>query len=121
MFIKSLRIKQTLVLVVMSSLVACSSTTMIRSSDPNAKIYLDGEYRGTGSVTETNTKIVGATTVVKIQREGCDPEIHHFSRNEEFDVGACIGGAFVLVPFLWIMKYKPDHYYEYRCRGKSGK
>jgi hypothetical protein len=34
------------------------------------------------------------------------------SRNEEFDVLACIGGVFVLVPFLWIMKYKPVHQFE---------
>jgi hypothetical protein len=35
-------------------------------------------------------------------------------RNEQFSVGACIGGVLVLVPFLWIMGYKPDHTYELR-------
>jgi hypothetical protein len=34
------------------------------------------------------------------------------SRNEEFNVGACIGGVLVLFPFLWIMNYKPEHTYE---------
>ena len=90
---------------------------MIRSTDNNAKIYLDGEYRGTGTVVDSNTKIVGATTHVKIQKDGCEPESHFYSRSEEFDVGACIGGFFVLVPFLWIMKYKPEHVYEYKCRS----
>jgi hypothetical protein len=35
-----------------------------------------------------------------------------FSREEEADVGAIIGGIFVLVPFLWTMKYSPTHMYE---------
>ena len=26
--------------------------------------------------------------------------------------GPCIGGAFVLIPWLWIMGYRPDHNYE---------
>jgi hypothetical protein len=102
--------------VIMFSLVACSSTTMVRSTDPQAKIYLDGEYRGTGTVTDSNTKIVGSSTLVKIQKDGCEPETYSYSKNEEFDVGACAGGVFVLIPFLWIMKYKPEHVYEYKCR-----
>ncbi|HJN95081.1 MAG TPA: hypothetical protein QGF41_05150 [Gammaproteobacteria bacterium] len=27
---------------------ACSSSTVIRSSDPDARIYVNGEYLGTG-------------------------------------------------------------------------
>ncbi len=94
---------------------ACSSTTVIRSSDPEAKIYLDGELRGRGTATETDTKIIGASTSVKLQKDGCEPQFYSFSRSEEFDVGACIGGVLVLVPFLWIQKYKPEHNYEYEC------
>lgn len=97
------------------SIVACSSTTQIRSSDPDAKIYVDGEYKGKGAVTYTDTKTVGSTTFVRIEKAGCEPRNYNFSRNEEFDVGACIGGVFVLVPFLWIQKYKPEHSYEYTC------
>lgn len=100
----------------MLSVLACSSTTVVRTSDPAAKIYLDGELRGTGMITETNSKIVGTSTIVRIEKPGCEPDMYTFSRNEEFDVGACIGGIFTLVPFLWIMKYKPERVYEYRCR-----
>jgi hypothetical protein len=38
---------------------SCSSTTMIRSTDPQAKIFVDGEYKGVGTATHTDTKIVG--------------------------------------------------------------
>jgi hypothetical protein len=94
---------------------SCSSTTMIRSTDPQAKIFVDGEYKGVGTATHTDTKIVGSTTSIRIEKPGCEPQFYNFSRSEEFDVGACIGGALVLVPFLWIEKYKPEHNYEYIC------
>lgn len=99
--------------------VACSSTTIIRSSDSAAKIYVDGEFRGTGVVTHTDSKIVGSSTSVRIEKQGCEPQYYNFSRNEEFDAGACAGGVFVLVPFLWIQKYKPERIYEYQCSPKK--
>ncbi len=101
------------------SIVNCSSTTLIRSSDPEAKIYVDGEFKGKGSVSHTDQKTVGGTTQVRMEKEGCEPVYYNFSRNEEFDAGACIGGVFVLVPFLWIQKYKPEHTYEYACSKKK--
>jgi hypothetical protein len=94
---------------------SCSSTTFIRSTDPEARIYIDGEFRGVGSVSHSDTKIVGSTTHVRLEKDGCEPISSSFQRSEEFSVGACIGGVFLLVPFLWIMSYKPDHTYEYRC------
>ena len=33
-------------------------------------------------------------------------------RNEEANVGAIIGGIFLLFPFLWTMDYKASHTYE---------
>jgi hypothetical protein len=97
------------------SFVACSSTTTIRTTDPEAKIYIDGEMKGRGVVTHSDTKIVGSTTSVRIEKDGCEPLYTSFSRNEEFDAGACAGGVFVLVPFLWIQKYKPERTFEYSC------
>ena len=45
-------------------------------------------------------------------KEGYETYNTSFSRDEQADVGAIIGGCFVLVPFLWTMKYKPVHSYE---------
>jgi hypothetical protein len=97
------------------SLAACSSTTVIRSTDSAAKIYVDGEFKGKGSVTHTDKKIVGSTTHVKLEKDGCEPQAFEFIRSEAFDPGACVGGIFVLFPFLWIMRYKAEHLYEYKC------
>lgn len=90
----------------------CASTTLIRSEPPGAKVYLDGEPVGRTPYTMSDTKIVGTVTRVKLVMDGFEPFEGIIQRNEQFEVGPCIGGALVLVPWLWIMGYKPDHVYE---------
>ena len=91
---------------------SCVSTTLIQSKPSGAKLYLNGEPVGTTPYTHQDTRIVGSTTMVKLEKEGYAPLNTSFSRDEEVDAGAVIGGIFVLVPFLWTMKYKPTHTYE---------
>jgi len=98
-----------------TGVIGCSSTTQITSTDPDAKIFIDGNYMGKGSVSYSDTKIVGSTTNVRLEKKGCDPMNYNLSRSESFDAGACAGGVFVLVPFLWVMKYNPQHTYSYEC------
>jgi hypothetical protein len=94
--------------------VNCSSSTMIRTTDPDAKIYVDGEMIGKGSASYSDTKTVLSSTNVRIVKQGCAPVTNQISRSE-FDVGACIGGVFLVFPFLWIEKYKPEYNFEYSC------
>ena len=91
---------------------SCASSTMIYSSPEGAKVYLNGEPVGNTPYLHTDTKIVGSTTTVRLEKEGYKPFHTTFSRDEEVDVGAIIGGIFVWVPFLWTMKYKASHTYE---------
>ena len=107
--------KFTSLLLALAFIASCSSRTMITSSDPAAKIYIDGELRGTGSATHEDTKIVGSTTNVTLKKDGCRPQKFSYSRSEEFSPGACAGGIFVLVPFLWVMNYKASRTYEFTC------
>lgn len=93
-------------------IVSCSSTTMIQSTPGTAKVYLNGEPVGVTPYTHSDTRIVGSSTTVRLEKEGYETLNTSFSRDEEVDVGAIIGGIFVLVPFLWTMKYKPVHTYE---------
>ncbi len=90
----------------------CASSTVIQSQPTGAKVYLDGMVGGTTPFTMSDTKMVGSSTQVRIEYPGYQPLNTVISRNEEFDVMACIGGVFLLVPFLWVMKYKPVHQYE---------
>src|SRR5690606_25314065 len=91
---------------------SCASTTMIQSTPDGAKLYLNGDSVGTTPYSHRDTKIVGSTNTVRLEKEGYETLNTSFSRNEEADVGAIIGGILVLIPFLWTMKYKPVHNYE---------
>jgi hypothetical protein len=91
---------------------ACTSTTMIQSIPSGAKVYVDHEPVGTTPYMHADTKITGSATYVRLQKEGYEDFNIVITRDEEVDVGAIVGGIFVLVPFLWIMKYKPARTYE---------
>jgi hypothetical protein len=103
-----------------ASLVGCSSATVIRSNPPGAKVFIDGAYVGTTPYEMADTKIVGSTTSVRLEYPGLQPVHSSIKRSEEFDVVACIGGMFLLVPFLWIMGYKPDRMYDLAQGGYPG-
>ena len=98
---------------------SCSSSTLIQSSPSGAKVYLNGEYAGVTPYTHTDTKIVGSSTQVRLEKEGYETLNTAFSRNEDADVGAIIGGIFFLFPFLWTMKYKPVRTYELVPSGNA--
>lgn len=107
--------KQILFLLTTLLLVSCSSATLITTNDKDAKIYVDGQYAGKGQYTHIDSKIVGSTTMVLLKKDGCEDIPYSFSRNEKLDVGACAGGIFLLVPFLWIQKYKAVHDFKFQC------
>lgn len=90
----------------------CASSTLITSDPSGAKLYVDGRHVGSTPYNYTDTKIVGSKTTLRLEKEGYEPLNTFFSRTEEVDVGAVIGGIFVWPVFLWTMKYYPEHYYE---------
>lgn len=75
-------------------------------------MYLNGEKVGVTPHTHSDTRIVGARTTVTLKKEGYQDFTATFSRDEQVNVGAIIGGVLVLFPFLWTMDYKPMHNYE---------
>ena len=75
-------------------------------------MYLDGEPVGQTPYNHSDTRIVGTCTAVQLKKESYDTFNTNLCRNEEADVGAIIGGLFLLFPFLWTMKYKPTHTYQ---------
>ena len=107
-YIKSMAFFMSLTLLFSS----CASSTMIQSTAVGAEVYLNGEHVGTTPYKHRDMKIVGATTDVRIEKEGFETLQTTFSKDEKADVGAIIGGVFFLFPFLWTMKYKPVHNYD---------
>ncbi len=113
--------KSLLFILTLLTLSACSSTTMIRSSDPEARIYVNGEYIGTGQAAYTDRKVAFSNNDVVLRKEGCLPKSYSFRRNEDPDGGAIVGGILVGVPFLWVTEYKGTHAYEYDCSPLASK
>lgn len=91
---------------------SCVSTTTIMSRPPGAKVFINNEYVGETPVSYSDTKIVGSLNYVSLEKEGYENLETSFSRTEEADIGAIIGGIFIWIPFLWVMKYKPKRTYE---------
>ena len=106
----------TAIMTIASVLASCASTTLIKTEQAGVKVYADGNLLGTAPVTYSDTKIVGASTTFTLKKEGCREESHAITRSEEFQVGPCIGGFLVLVPFLWIMGYKPERTFAFECQ-----
>jgi len=104
--------KRALCLLLVASLTGCTSTTVIKSVPEGATVYLNGERVGTTPYILSDTKIVGSSNSITLKKEGYRDFDAVFSKTEEADVGAIIGGVLVLVPFLWTMGYKPTHTYE---------
>jgi len=94
---------------------ACSSTTIIKTSDPDARIFVNGEYIGVGEATYSDKKVAFSNNSVTLKKSGCEPVSYSFRRNEKPDAGAIVGGIFVTIPFLWVTEYKKEHNYEYDC------
>ncbi len=87
------------------SMMSCSSSTMLNSSPIGAKVYIDGEMRGTTPFTYSDTHIYGTTTYVRISLEGYQDAFGTFRRTEKFNI----------LPFLgcftspWCFGYDDQH------------
>ncbi len=101
---------KTIVLLVLFT--SCASTTMIESVPSGAKVYLDDNYVGETPYKMTDTKIMFTCTYLRLEKDGFEILNTDICRDEEVDIGAVVGGCFVWVPFLWTMKYYPNHTYE---------
>ena len=110
--------KITLIALSLLLISACSSSTTIRVSDPDARIFVNGEYVGVGEGTYSDKKVAFSNNDVMIKKAGCDPVSYNFRRSEKPDAGAIVGGVFLTIPFLWVTEYKKEHSYEFDCSSK---
>ena len=99
------------------ALTACSSSTSIRVSDPEARIYINDEYVGTGRGHYSDRKPAFTIQEVTLRKDGCEPQNYRFRRNERPDIGAIVGAYYLVVPIFWATQYKQRHAYEFVCEG----
>ena len=107
--------KALIVLVCLTSLAACSSGTHIKVSDSDARIYVNGEYVGTGDAYYQDRKPAFTKQEVTIRKDGCAEQSHTMRRNERPDLGAIVSAYYLALPILWMTQYKHHHAYEYDC------
>lgn len=91
---------------------SCASTTRIETYPSGAKLYVDGEFVGETPCDYTDSKIIGSSIGVRLEKEGYKPITTIITKDEEPNIGAAVAGYFFLVPLLWAMKYRPFHNYE---------
>ncbi len=91
---------------------SCRSTTVITSDVRGAEIYINDEFCGKDSCEYKTRSIVGTSTNILIKKEGYKDFKTTISRTEKLNVGALVGGLFILPFFLWIMNHKPTHNYK---------
>jgi hypothetical protein len=108
-----------LILAAAGLLSACSSSTTIRVDDPEARIYIDGEYRGMGHTHYRDRKLAFTRRDVSIRKDGCEEQDYTIRRNERPDVGAIVFGYYLGLPLLWLSQYKDDHDYQFYCEQIS--
>lgn len=90
----------------------CVSTTLIQSDPPGAKLYLNGEFKGETPYTHVDEKIIFSTTQVKLSKEGYEDHYDYFTRDEQPNVGAIVGGFFIWPIWLWALDYYPERMYK---------
>jgi hypothetical protein len=98
--------------VTLAAFTGCASSTVIQSQPPGARVLINGAPVGNTPYTMTDTKIVGSTTMIRLEYPGYQSIDAAISRSEELAVGPLIAGIFLLVPLLWVMKYQAAHVYQ---------
>lgn len=96
-------------------LISCSSTTIIKTNDPDVNIYVNGKHKGKGSAVHTDMKMSWLSSKVRLQKDGCQDNFEEFSKNEQLDILPLISGFIFIFPFLWTMKYKAVRQYNFVC------
>ena len=104
-----------LILAAAALLAACSSSTMITVGDPDARIYIDGDYQGMGETHYSDRKLAFTTLDVSVRKDGCEEQTYRIRRNERPDYGAIVFGYYLAVPMLWLSQYKDHHEYPFYC------
>jgi hypothetical protein len=85
----------------------CASSTMIKSVPSGADVYINGDKVGKTPYLYTDTRVVFSPMNVDIVKEGYETLYVTIRRDEEFNVGAFIGGFIIPPLWLWTLDYKP--------------
>jgi len=100
-----------IILVIAITVYSCVSTTIIQSVPDGANLYINEEPVGKTPYRYSDSKILGSSTEIRIEKDGYDTYYTQLVRLEEPDALAIVGAFFFLPAILWATKYKPSHSY----------
>lgn len=92
-------------------LASCSASTMIQTEPTGATVYVDGLKMGKTPYRLSDSKIVMAETGIKLEKAGYSTLETTIAKDETVNIGPAIAGFFLVVPWLWALKYDPAHNY----------
>jgi len=92
-------------------LFGCTSTTLLKSNPPGAKLQVGGQVVGETPRFYTDKAVAGTVKTVTLKKEGYKDLDGYIKRNK-FSVPMLIGGIFLIVPFIWILEYPSQYYFE---------
>ena len=98
--------------IIATSLISCSSTTLLTSSPPDAEIYINGDYKGFTPYRHRDASISGSQKSIEIYKEGYVDYRTILTKKGRAHGGAIVGGIFLLIPFIWVVQYNIEYEYE---------
>ena len=85
-------LNRSIALFLIIALSACSSSTLIETIPPGAKVFMNGEYVGDTPYQHSDKKIVLSKTIMELEKPGFQPRRVILSKDEEPNIGAILGG-----------------------------
>ncbi len=92
-------------------LFACANTTLLKSNPPGAKLQVQGQALGETPRFYTDKAVAGTVKTVTLKKEGYK-DLNGYIKRNKFSVPMLIGGIFLIVPFVWILEYPTEYYFE---------
>jgi hypothetical protein len=111
-------IKKNFILSVIIILFSACSHTLILSNPDNARVYIDGKYKGETPYKYKDAKIIFSKTRIRLAKNGYEPVDTVIVKKEKPAFGAIaiqtyflLTLSYIPLPLLWVMGYAPIHQY----------
>jgi hypothetical protein len=93
----------------------CSSTARLKSSDPQAQIYVDGIYLGKGSVLYKDRKVIGSHSRVDLKKVDCRVQSYLLSKDGQMNILTTAAGIVTVFPLWWSLGYADEYKFYFPC------
>lgn len=108
---KTFKAQIVVMIIITCMLSSCASYTTIRSRPGKAVVYVNNVRLGVTPASYSDTAISGTVTPICLKKEGYR-DLNTIIRKDQFKIGPCIGGWFVIFPFIWILGYQDIYEFE---------